>query len=43
MPNLKVQVLGPVVARGHPKEADLKALEKLADEILARHKELKLV
>lgn len=43
MPNLKVQVLNPVVAKGHPKEADLKALDKLADEILAKHKELKLV
>jgi flavorubredoxin len=43
MPNLKVQVLNPVVARGHPKEVDLKALDKLADEILAKHKELKLV
>lgn len=43
MPNLKVQVLNPVVAKGHPKEADLKALDKLADEILAKHRELKLV
>lgn len=43
MPNLKVQVLNPVVAKGHPKEADLKGLDKLADEILDKHKELKLV
>ena len=43
IPNLKVQVLSPVVARGHPKEADLKALDRLADEILAKHRELKLV
>jgi flavorubredoxin len=43
IPNLKVQVLSPVVAKGHPKEADMKALDKLADEILAKHKELKLV
>ena len=43
IPNLKVQLLNPVVAKGHPKEADMKALDKLADEILAKHKELKLV
>ena len=43
MPNLKVQILSPVVAKGHPKEADLKALDKLADDILGKHKELKLV
>jgi flavorubredoxin len=42
IPNLKVQVLTPVVARGYPKKADLLALDRLADEILARHKELKL-
>jgi flavorubredoxin len=43
IPNLKVQLLNPVVAKGHPKEADMKALDKLADEILAKHKEIKLV
>lgn len=43
IPNLKVQVLSPVIAKGHPKDADLKDLDRLADEILARHRELKLV
>jgi len=43
IPNLKVQLLNPVATKGHPKEADMKALDKLADEILAKHKELKLV
>ena len=43
IPNLKVQLLNPVVAKGHPKETDMKALDKLADEILAKHKELELV
>jgi len=43
IPNLKVQLLNPVAAKGHPKEVDMKALDKLADEILAKHKELKLV
>ena len=42
MPNLKVQILEPVVAKGHPKEDDYLALDKLADNILAKHKELKI-
>jgi flavorubredoxin len=41
--NLKVQVLGPVVAKGYPKEEDFRDLDRLADDILAKHKELKLV
>ena len=43
LPNLKVQVIGPVVAKGHPKDADFKALDKLADEILAKHRELGII
>ncbi len=39
MPNLKVQILEPVIAKGDPKEADYAALERLADDILAKHKE----
>ncbi len=42
MPNLKLQFLDPVVAKGHPKQADFKALDRLADDILAKHKELKI-
>jgi flavorubredoxin len=38
--NLKVEILGPVLAKGDPKEGDFTALEKLADEILDRHKEI---
>ena len=40
--NLKVEVLTPVVAKGYPKDEDFTALEKLADEILAKHRELKI-
>ena len=40
IPNLKVEFLTPVIAKGYPKDDDFAALEKLADEILARHKEL---
>ena len=40
--NLKAEVLTPVIAKGHPKDDDFTALDKLADEILAKHKELKI-
>jgi len=42
MPNLKAEILEPVVIKGHPKENDFLALDKLADNILAKHKELKI-
>ena len=38
MGNLKVEVLEPVLAKGHPVDDDFAALDKLADEILAKHK-----
>ena len=38
MPNIKAEFLEPVLAKGDPKEADYAALDKLADEILAKHK-----
>jgi flavorubredoxin len=41
--NLKVEVLEPVVAKGYPKDDDFAALEKLADKILAKHKEIGIV
>ena len=40
--NLKVEILKPVIAKGHPKDDDFIALDRLADEILAKHKELKI-
>ena len=40
--NLKVEILEPVIAKGCPKDDDLVALDKLADQILAKHKELKI-
>ena len=42
MPNLKAEILEPVVAKGHPKEDDYAALDRLADDILAKHKELNI-
>ena len=35
--NLKVELLKPVVIKGFPKEEDLRALDRLADEILSKH------
>jgi flavorubredoxin len=43
LPNLRAEILEPVVAKGHPKEDDYLALDKLADTILAKHTELKIV
>ncbi len=43
IPNLKVEILDPVVVKGSPKEEDFKALDRLADEILNKHKEHKIV
>lgn len=43
IPNLKVELIEPVVIKGQPKEDDFKALDKLADEVLAKHKGLKIV
>jgi len=40
MSNLKAEILEPVLAKGEPKDSDFAALEKLADEILAKHKEV---
>ncbi|MBM3167565.1 MAG: FprA family A-type flavoprotein [Chloroflexi bacterium] len=41
IPNLKVEVLGPVLAKGFPREADFQALDKLAETIAQKHKETK--
>lgn len=40
MSNMKVQFFDPVVAKGYPKETDFRRLDRLADEILAKHREL---
>jgi len=38
--NMKVELINPVIARGHPKDEDFHALDQLADQILAKHKEI---
>jgi len=39
VPNLKVEVLDPVISKGFPKEADFQALDNLAEAIVEKHKE----
>jgi flavorubredoxin len=41
--NLKVEVLEPVLCKGLPKEEDYAALERLAETIAAKHRELGLL
>jgi len=40
IPNLNVEILDPVVIKGHPKVEDFKALDKLAASIAEKHKNL---
>jgi len=37
---LKVELLEPVIAKGRPKDADYIALDKLADDIFGKHREI---
>jgi len=37
--SLRVELLEPVIVKGHPKESDLLALDKLAEVIAQKHKE----
>jgi flavorubredoxin len=39
IPNLKVEVLDPVICKGLPREADLQALDELAAAIARKHQE----
>jgi len=39
LPNLKAEILEPVIIKGFPKDDGFAALDKLANEILAKHKE----
>lgn len=38
--NIKAEIIEPVYIKGYPKEEDFKSLDKLADEIYNKHKEL---
>ena len=39
IPNLKVEIIEPVLVKGYPRDDDFKALDNLADKIAAKHKE----
>jgi len=39
IPNLKVEILKPVLCKGFPREADLEALDSLAATIVEKHRE----
>jgi flavorubredoxin len=39
IPNLKVEILGPVLCRGLPRKPDLEALDALAAAIASRHED----
>jgi flavorubredoxin len=43
LPNLKAEILEPVITKGFPKDADFVSLDRLADEILDKHKKLGIV
>ncbi|MBN1973391.1 MAG: FprA family A-type flavoprotein [Sedimentisphaerales bacterium] len=43
IPNLKAEILEPVIIKGYPKDSDFDLLDKLADNISAKHKELNLI
>jgi flavorubredoxin len=43
IPNLKAEVLEPVICKGLPKKSDFDALSKLADTIAQKHKQNKYV
>ncbi len=40
MPRLKADVLEPVLAKGRPGDEEFDALDRLADDVLARHREI---
>lgn len=41
--NLKVEMIEPVIIKGYPKESDFKSLDRLADDILQKHREYNIV
>ncbi|NOX71887.1 MAG: FprA family A-type flavoprotein [Candidatus Micrarchaeota archaeon] len=43
IPNLKTELIEPVMVRGYPREDDLKRIDELAEKIYLRHKEAGLV
>jgi hypothetical protein len=42
IPNLKVEILDPIIVKGRPRDEDLAALDKLAATIAEKHNALNL-
>ena len=40
IPSLKVELLEPVMCKGHPRKADFAALDRLAAEVAEKHEAL---
>lgn len=40
--NLKVELIDPVISKGHPKAGDFQALDDLAEKILQKHKSINI-
>ncbi len=43
MPNLKVELLPPVICKGLPKPSDMEAVDQLAEAVAAKHREIGLL
>jgi flavorubredoxin len=43
IPNLKVEIIPPVLCKGFPKETDLQALDELAETIARKHRDAGLI
>ena len=41
--NINTEIIEPVIIKGYPGENDFKALNKLADDIFKKHKEIKII
>jgi len=41
--NINAEIIEPIIIKGYPRESDFKALNKLADDIFKKHKEIKII
>jgi len=41
--NIRAEIIDPVIIKGFPKEDDFKRIDKLAENIIAKHEELNLI
>lgn len=43
IPNLKLEIIEPVMCQGHPRDADFKALDRLVNSIVEKHRSIGLM